>query len=294
VESRVVVIRTEDRREGTVRALRALGANPVRGRRTLIKPNFNTADQAPGSTHNDTLAALIRELRAMGAASLEVGERSGPPLTADVVREKGVDLLLAELEVPFIDFDRLAPADWLEYRREDLAWRKGFLYPAPVERAEAVVATCCLKTHAHGGVFSMSLKLAVGLVPRRGYEYMKELHSSSQMRRMIAEINLCYSPALILMDGVDVFTDGGPDRGTRKRAGVMVAGTDRVAVDAVGLAILKVLGSNQEIMHTPIFEQEQIARAVELGLGVSSPEEIQLTGDDDAYLEEIRKALREG
>ena len=122
---------------------------------------------------------------------------------------------------------------------------------------------------------------------------MKELHSSSHMRRMIAEINLCYSPALILMDGVDVFTDGGPDRGRRKRAGVMVAGTDRVAVDAVGLAILKVLGSNREIMDTPIFEQEQIARAVELGLGVSSPEEIRLTGDD-AYIEQIRKVLKEG
>ncbi len=58
--------------------------------------------------------------------------------------------------------------------------------------------------------------------------------------------------------------------GPRKDAGVFLAGTDRVAVDAVGVAILKQLGSNDAIMKPAIFAQEQIARAVELGLGVAS------------------------
>jgi hypothetical protein len=53
-----------------------------------------------------------------------------------------------------------------------------------------------------------------------------------------------------------------------------------VAVDAVGLAVLKWLGSNDAIMGRRIFEQEQIARAVELELGVRSTDEIELvTGD---------------
>jgi uncharacterized protein (DUF362 family) len=61
---------------------------------------------------------------------------------------------------------------------------------------------------------------------------------------------------------------------------VFVAGTDRVAVDAVGLAILKDLGSNDAIMGTPIFAQEQIARAVEVGLGAGGPGDIELVSDD--------------
>ncbi len=61
---------------------------------------------------------------------------------------------------------------------------------------------------------------------------------------MIAEINLGYRPQLIVLDGVEAFVDGGPSTGKKVEADVFVGGTDRVAVDAVGVAILKDLGSN--------------------------------------------------
>jgi uncharacterized protein (DUF362 family) len=86
-------------------------------------------------------------------------------------------------------------------------------------------------------------------------------------------------------------------RGTIKKADVILAGTDRIVIDAVGVSILKELGSNNAIMGKKIFEQEQIARAVELGLGVKSPGEIKiLTGDDDSrkYAERLRQILMKG
>jgi hypothetical protein len=43
---------------------------------------------------------------------------------------------------------------------------------------------------------------------------------------------------------------------------------------------LKYLGSNDRIMKKKIFDQEQIARAVELGLGVSSPTQIDVIPAD--------------
>jgi uncharacterized protein (DUF362 family) len=69
--------------------------------------------------------------------------------------------------------------------------------------------------------------------------------------------------------------------GKRAKANVFLASTDRVAVDAVGVAILKVLGSNDQIMKPKIFEQEQIARAAQIGVGASSPAEIDLFAADD-------------
>ncbi|HSH12324.1 MAG TPA: DUF362 domain-containing protein, partial [Desulfurivibrionaceae bacterium] len=149
-----------------------------------------------------------------------------------------------------------------------------------------------LKTHGYGGVFTMSLKLAVGITRKRN---MTELHGSLfSMRKMIAEINQAYTPGLIVMDGLEVFTDGGPAHGTLKKPGVMLAGTDRVAIDAVGLAVLKQMGSNRKIMETPIFAQEQIARAVELGLGVSSAKDIEIVSGDAesrSYGEKLREIL---
>jgi uncharacterized protein (DUF362 family) len=153
------------------------------------------------------------------------------------------------------------------------------------------VATCCLKTHGFGGVFTMSLKLAVGLTPktvRRG------MHRSPDMRRMIAELNTAYRPQLVVLDGVTAFTDGGPSTGQLRDGNVMIAGHDRVAVDAVGLAVLKELGSNTAIMGRGIFEQEQMLRAVQLGLGATGPSQIELVAGADAsrrYAAKLRPIL---
>ena len=80
-------------------------------------------------------------------------------------------------------------------------------------------------------------------------------------------------------------------------ADVMVAGTDLIAVEAVGLAVLKHHGSNDAIMSRGIFEQEQVARAVELGLGVTSPGQIKIvTGDSEsaAYAAKLNQVLAAG
>jgi uncharacterized protein (DUF362 family) len=139
----------------------------------------------------------------------------------------------------------------------------------------------------------------VGCVPttRHGYHYMSELHSSPHQRKMIAEINAPFKPALVVLDGVEAFVDGGPMTGKRAKAGIFIASTDRVATDAVGLAALKSLGSNAAIMNRKIFEQEQIARAVELGLGVASPSDIEMVAGDEKsreYQDRIMKILKEG
>ena len=279
-KSKVYLVVTDNRKEGVKRCLALLGPLSYAGKNVLLKPNFNTSDPAPGSTHCDTLEQLLIELKSTTPATLTVGERSGPPLTVDVLKEKGVTDLCLNLGVPIINYDQLLPEQWVKFKQEGLNWKDGFIVPKPVLDADVNVATCTLKTHGRGGVFSLSLKLAVGLVPRREYEYMKELHGSPEMGKMIAEINLAYKPDFVLMDGVDVFVEGGPDKGIRKQANVMLLSRDRVALDAVALAILKDLGSSKDIMGTKIFEQKQIARAVELGLGVSNPGDIEIVSDD--------------
>ena len=123
------------------------------------------------------------------------------------------------------------------------------------------------------------------------------MHSSPDMRRMIAELNTGYRPNLIVLDGVVAFTDGGPSRGELKTGNVMIAGDDRVAVDAVGLAMLKLLGANEAIMSRKIFEQEQIARAVELKLGVERPDAIDIVTADfesRAVADALKKILADG
>ena len=127
-----------------------------------------------------------------------------------------------------------------------------------------------------------------------GYDYMRELHTSEHQRRMIAEVNTVYSPALIIMDGVEAFRNGGPHVGERVPSELVLAGTDRVAIDAVGVAVLQYFDA---LTDKPAFEQDQIARAVELGLGVDGADKIELiTGDDPSaeYAHQINALLMSG
>jgi uncharacterized protein (DUF362 family) len=292
---RVALVRTDDRAAGVRAAVGLLGENPARGLPAVVKPNFNTADPCPGSTHNDTLDALLALLAEMGATGLTVADRSGPADTADVLRAKGIPELCARHGAALVNLDELPDEAWRHVQPPGSHWLRGFEVARPVADAPCAVSTCCLKTHGYGGVFTMSLKNSVGIVHRRR---MRELHASLRsMRRMIAEVNAAWAPRLVVLDGVEAFVDGGPMTGRRRHAGVILAGADRVAVDAVGLAVLKEIGANRGVMERAIFDQEQIARAVELGLGVGGPGDIELVTGDPAsadYAGRLRTILDRG
>jgi uncharacterized protein (DUF362 family) len=299
--AQVIFVKTGDRTEGVRTALGLWGEHGFQGKDVFLKPNFNSADATPGSTHNDVLRALIEELRERGARTITVGDRSGMGSTRRVMEEKGVLAMAAELGVRTVVFDELKKDQWVIMQPADSPWKDGFAVARPILEADVVVQTCCLKTHRFGGHFTMSLKNSVGVVakqvPGDGYDYMQELHGSPRQRLLIAEINTAYSPALIVLDGVQAIVSGGPDSGKLAQTEVVLAGADRVAVDAVGVALLRHWGTTPEVQTGPVFQQEQIGRAVELGLGVDGPEKIHLvTGDaeSEAYAAEIRKVLLRG
>jgi len=293
--TKVSLVLNKDRARGLQQSIGLLKSNPVKGKAVVLKPNFNSADLTPGSTHNDTLRAFVQSLKDMGAKSITLAERSGPGDPTRVVMEKkGIFPLAQELGFSIVNLEEVGPEGWVHVAPKDSHWANGFLFPRIYHEAECIVSTCCLKTHQFGGHFTMSLKLAVGMVPRVGYDYMKEMHSSQYHRQMIAELNTAYSPCLIVLDGVDAFVAGGPARGTRVEAGAMLAGSDRVAIDAVGVSILRVLGTTPEVSRGPVFGQDQIARAAALGLGVKSPDQIELvTGDkeSEAFAAKVRETL---
>jgi uncharacterized protein (DUF362 family) len=296
--ARVAFVKTTDRAAGVNRAIDLLGLKSFNARDLFIKPNFNSADTPPGSTHIDTLAAIIDKLRKMGSGRLTIGDRSGMGRTREVMEAKDVFRLAKDAKVETIVFDDLPASEWTPIKKADTHWQRGFALPRPVLKAGGIVQTCCLKTHRFGGHFTLSLKNSVGLaakrVPEDSYNYMSELHGSPHQRRMIAEINAAYQPALIVLDGVEAFVTGGPDSGKQVSAQIILAGTDRIAIDAVGVALLRYYGTTPEVSKGKIFEQEQIARAVELGLGITGPNQIELvTNDTDSadYAKKIRAIL---
>jgi uncharacterized protein (DUF362 family) len=215
------------------------------------------------------------------------------------MERKGVFSAAGRLGFQAVVLDETPREGWAEESLSGGHWSRGVLFPRLFQEADLLVQTCCLKTHRYGGHFTLSLKNSVGMVakysPRDNYNYMGELHGSSFQRQMIAEINQLYRPAMIVLDGLEGFTDGGPESGTLVKPQVMLLGADRVAVDAVGVAILRLHGGNATISRGRVFDQEQIARAARLGLGASGPDQIDLVTDDPEsrkVADRVRDVLR--
>ncbi len=277
--SKVFVIKTGDRPGGVRELLKLFHTERLSGKLVAIKANYNSADPFPASTHIDTLSSIVSSLKDNGS-SVVLAERSGMGITRDVLYDMGVASLSRDLGFDVVVLDSLKGNDWHKENPEGSHWRRGYLFPKLFKEADAIVSTCCLKTHRFGGHFTMSLKNSVGIVakhdPYDRYNYMFELHGSPYQRLMIAEINAAYQPDIVIMDAIKGFSTGGPEAGTVIEPGVMLASTDRVALDAAGVSILRAFGTTPEVSAGPIFKQEQIARAVELGLGAKGPDEMEL------------------
>lgn len=273
MSSPVWIFSGNDRRMAFRSLVEAAKVTGLDGRSVLVKPNLNTADLTPGSSHYETMDEALIWLRKMGAGKVTIGDRSGPADTRAVLQEKGVFDLATKYSAKAVVFDELGMDGYKKVELPDMHWRNGFHFVKLADEVDDIITLCCLKTHGYGGHFTMSLKLTTGMVHRHN---MSELHSSLHMRQMIAEMNMAYRPRFIVMDGVEAFYRGGPMSGDRWKAGLTLASTDRVALDAVGVALLKTHGTTKEIESKTVFGQDQIHRAVQLGLGATGPKDIEL------------------
>ena len=299
MKTEILIVKTENREEGIRKLLDMFDLTEFKGKQVAFKANYNSADTFPASTHLDTLRTLVNGLKQAGAEEITLAERSGMGDTRTVLEQRGVTKLAAELDFEVLVLDELAEEGWVRLKPKGSHWKRGFLLAKVFHDADKVVQTCCLKTHRFGGHFTMSLKNSVGLVarydPQDRYDYMAELHSSENQRLMIAEINQTYENHLIIMDATKAFVKGGPESGDLVSPNVILAGKDRVAMDAVGVAILRLFGTTLEVSEGRIFQQEQLARAVEVGIGVQSVKDIQiipLEAESEKPAQKIERTLK--
>jgi len=298
----LVRVGTKGRDAAIRKAIDLVGVPELAGKSVALKPNFNSAHAFPGSTHPETLKSLVRLLHELNVNSLVVPDRSGMGGrnggSRKVMEEKGIFEMSRSLRFEAMPLEDLPAEGWAAVQHPDLHWSKGYYLAGVFKQVDEIVQTCCLKTHQFGGHFTLSLKNTIGMiakqVPGIEHDFMRELHGSPSQRMMIAEANLCYQPKLIVMDAVECFTDQGPHEGNLARPDVILASADRVAIDAVGVAILREKGTTEEVSGGRIFDLEQIARAVELGIGADRPDRIEIVtadGDSEKYADVLRGIL---
>lgn len=296
-KAKVVIIKAATREEGINQAIAMFGGlGFVAGRDVVIKPNFNSQYEFPATTHDDTIRTVVKGLKGANAGKITIGESSGATTgsatpTATVVQMKNTMALVGELGIEFLSYDT-AGVEFETFNFDGMTWSGGLAIPKLMRSDRVKILLPCCKTHSLAD-YTFSIKIAAGLPPRSRRGLISDMHTNLQEK--VADIGKGFEPDLIVMDALKCFIDGGPDSGTVREPGLIVVSNDRIALDAVGVAILKNAGSTSAPIRGKIFQTRQLVRAVEIGLTkTKNPDGIELVGNDDATISKLRSILDVG
>ncbi|MFM7150111.1 MAG: DUF362 domain-containing protein, partial [Gemmataceae bacterium] len=204
---------------------------PLRGRRVVIKPNLVEYHRNKViNTNPYVIAGVIELCRREGAAEVIVAEGPGHWRNVEyLVKASGLGEVLRHFKTSFIDLNHDEPTRLLNLGR--LTGLDQLYLARTVAEAEVLISLPKLKTHHWAGV-TLSMKNLFGTMPGIFYGWPKnELHWRG-IDNSIVDIAMTRTPDLAIVDGIVGMEGDGPLNGTPKQMGVLVMGTDLVAVDA--------------------------------------------------------------
>jgi uncharacterized protein (DUF362 family) len=203
----------------------------VAGRSILLKPNL--VDYIPGAeinTHPLLVTAAVECFRRSGAKRVTVAEGPGHQRdTQLVLRATGLERLLREQQIPFVDLNRdevmKIPL------RADYSRLKHLWLPRTVLEADFIVSMPKVKTHHWSGV-TLSMKNMFGVVPGVKYGWPKNLLHWRGIQQSIVDLVATVPIHFVVADAIVCMEGNGPLAGTARRLDRIVLSDDPVAADA--------------------------------------------------------------
>lgn len=242
----------------------------LKDKAVLLKPNLVGLDPlGVMNTHPAVIAAARECFLRLGASQVFIGD--GPAMDRDteaIVESVGLRDYTGPLPGTFVDLN-VDEVERVLLKTHASRLRELYL-PKTVLGVDFLVSMPKLKTHHWAGV-TLSLKNMFGIVPGSCYGWPKNVLHWAGIDRAILDINAAARPDFAIVDGIVGMEGNGPIQGTPKGSGVLILGSDPVAVDAT---CCRVMGLMPERV-------KYLARAGTL-LGHVNTHKIQQLGEDVA------------
>jgi uncharacterized protein (DUF362 family) len=244
---------------------------PLCGKRVVLKPNLVEYHRDKViNTHPHVVAAVIELCRREGAAEVIVAEGPGHWRNVEyLVAASGLGDVLRHYKTPFIDLNHDEPVKRLNLGR--LTGLEHLFLSHTIATADVVISLPKLKTH-HWAVATLSMKNLFGTLPGICYGWPKnELHWRG-IDNSIVDIAATRTPDLAIVDGIIGMEGDGPLNGTPKPMGMLVMGSDLVAVDATCCRLMQldpervgylVLGNRKKLGHLAAAHIQQLGETIE-------------------------------
>lgn len=215
------------------------------GKRVVLKPNLVEFDSETAINTSPALVlAALEACRALGAASVKIAEGPGHRRTTwDLAEAAGYFDTILDFESAFTDLN-LDEVSEVALPRSAKGLHSLWL-PRTALDCDLLISLPKMKTHHWAGV-TLGMKNLFGLVPGAVYGWPKNVLHWAGIDESILAINSAVPNMFTIVDGVEGMEGNGPIQGRRKHAGVLVAGADRVAVDAT---CCRIMGVNPELIR---------------------------------------------
>lgn len=276
----VAVVRCDDYTPETVDAavrraidlIGGIGRFVAPGERVLLKPNLLQGQEPERcvTTHPAVVAAVARLLVEHGCRVV-VGDSPGAGIVyneANLRRGYSRSGFTAVAEETGATLNYDTGSETVSFPEGEAV--KQFPIITPAVRADAIVVVSKVKTHMWTRMTGAAKNL-FGLIP--GLEkpvYHFRFQDEYAFGRMLVDLNECMKPRLQVVDAVVGMEGDGPQAGSPRTIGVILAGSDYAAVDTV---LARLIGMDP-------LEIGSTRSAVERGL--LDPESIRTVGDDPA------------
>jgi uncharacterized protein (DUF362 family) len=234
----------------------------------LIKPNYiNASHPSTGiTTDARVIEGVVAFLKRHDVKEIIIGEGAGEADTLDAFKVGGVDDVARRWNVRMVDLNK---DEFVEvHPRDARTLKKTKIAKTALE--STIVSIPKLKPHRLAGV-TLSLKNMMGAMTPKG-----SMHG--HLDQNIVDLASVIRPSIAVIDGI-IAGEGHETSGNPVEMNLIIAGTDPVAVDAIGATV----------MGIPIEHVEHLRMAEERGLGTCHLERIQVVGEP---VEKVRRKFR--
>jgi uncharacterized protein (DUF362 family) len=232
----------------------------VRGKRVLLKPNLVEFDpDSPINTHPLLVHAALEAFRELGA-QVSIGEGPGHRRnTLDMAEAAGYFDTIPRFEEIFADLNLGRVAE-VRLARPHSRLKSIYLAQSALS-CDLLVSMPKMKTHHWVGA-TLSMKNLFGTVPGGVYGWPKNILHWAGIPGCIADLYHAVPTSFAIVDGIVGMEGNGPIQGQPKRAGVVVAGGDLAAVDAVCCQIMGIDPHRIEYLRLAVGDVEQLVRSI--------------------------------
>ena len=235
------------------------------GDTVLIKPNIcATWPQESGAVTDPFVCKVIADIVRERGAKPIIGESSAIGFdTEEAIRLNGYDKLREDgYEVVDLKDKGLETVKVPIPQGKSM---KEVILPKIVVDADAIIDVPKMKTHDQT-IATLGLKNLKGYMPDT---YKRKFHHSIGVFQGCADLCLIAKPAFSVVDGILAMEGLGPVMGQPVEMGLIIAGKDLVAVDAVTVAVMG---------HEPM-DDGCVRAAVDTGIGIADLKKIEVVGE---------------